>query len=233
MNELEQRVKEAKNSREKLELLLSDYLPFIKKQVGSMIGLGLEYDDMLSIAMLVFTNCVQQYEIERGNFLTFVKVSLKNRLIDESRREMKNKYVIPLYQETDDEALLQAQNQVALQHYDKEMERENLSIEIEDLSGKLKQFDITFSQLAAICPKHSRAKRQCFAIASALSNHEEMKRKLMESKKIPQKELAGMFNVSVKTIEKHRKYIVALVILINGDYPGIQAFLPKGKEVEM
>lgn len=233
MNELEQRVKEAKNSSQLLEQLISDYLPFIKKQVGSMMGLGLEYDDMLSIAMLVFSNCVHQYEIERGNFLSFVKVSLKNRLIDESRREMKNKLIVPLYKETEDEALLCTENQIALQHYDKEMERKNLCIEIEDLSIKLEKFDITFSQLAAICPKHNRAKRQCYGIALAVVNNEAMKTKLMESKKIPQKELAGMFKISVKTIEKHRKYIVALVILIDGDYPGIQAFLPKSKEVEM
>lgn len=233
MNDLEQRVKEAKNSGELLEQLILDYLPFIKKQVGSMMGLGLEYDDMLSIAMLVFSNCVHQYEIERGNFLTFVKVSLKNRLIDESRREMKNKMIVPLYKETEDEVLLQTENQIALQYYDKEIERKNLCIEIEDLSTKLEQFDITFSQLAAICPKHTRAKRQCYAIALAVSNDEVMKKKLMENKKIPQKELAGMFKISVKTIEKHRKYIVALVILIDGDYPGIQAFLPKSREVEM
>ena len=52
-----------------------------------------------------------------------------------------------------------------------------------------------------------------------------------EQKKLPQAQLASALFISPKTIEKHRKYIVTLIILLSGDYPGIRAFLPQYREV--
>jgi RNA polymerase sigma factor len=40
------------------------------------------------------------------------------------------------------------------------------------------------------------------------------------------------FNLSERTIEKHRRYIVSLTLILSGDYPGIQAFLPRGGDTE-
>jgi hypothetical protein len=47
---------------------------------------------------------------------------------------------------------------------------------------------------------------------------------------LAQAELAKEFGISPKTIEKYRKYIVTLSILLLGDYPGIKAYLPLYRE---
>ena len=60
MNTIEMRVQSAQADPGKTEQLMSDYLPFLKKQITGMQDLMLEYDDMLSLAMLTFLNCIRK-----------------------------------------------------------------------------------------------------------------------------------------------------------------------------
>ena len=69
MSDIAKDVLDAQQDRNRLNQLISDYLPFIKKQLSGLNGLRLEYDDMLSLAMLTFSGCVHQYSLEKGNFL--------------------------------------------------------------------------------------------------------------------------------------------------------------------
>ncbi len=222
MNEIEKRVIAAKNDGGELEALLRDYLPFIRKQLGNLAGLGLEFDDMMSVAMVIFTNCVKQYEEGRGSFLTFTQISIKNRILDESRKEhRRGAKVVTL-----DAGGLLADG-VSFQNYSKEMERVALADEIDSLSTDLKLFGIDFEELARICPKQERARRLCIRLAHAVVNDDVMKDELLNRKRLALSRLAGDFDISPKTVEKHRKYIVALVLLLMGDYPHIRAFLPQ------
>ncbi len=229
MNELEKTVAEAKKNVKALDSLINNYLPFIKKQVGTLINLGLPYEDMLSLAMLVFTNCVGQYTEGRGGFLSFVKTSIKNRIIDESRKEQRHlSKTIPL--QIEDE--ISFESQISLQTYNRELERQSLSDEIDSLSLALTPYNITFGELTKICPKQGRARQLCLRLAEAVVNDKAMKAELLKNKRLTQNRLANCLNISPKTIEKHRKYIITLIILLMGDYPNIRAYLPQLREVD-
>lgn len=120
---------------------------------------------------------------------------------------------------------------VSLQTYSREMEQQTLSYEIEELSTALLPFAITFRELPKICPKQDRSRTLCFEIVKMLLSNKDMKTQLFVHKKLSQAELAAQLDISVKTIEKHRKYIVTLAVLMAGDYPNIKTFLPQYKEV--
>lgn len=228
-NSIENRIILAKTDRHALNSLLSDYMPFIKKQI-SAVHLALDWDDMLSIAMLTFSGCVAQYEIGKGNFLAFATVSIKNRLIDEDRKERRHTgKIVSLYSEGG--VLVSPVGDISLQKYNVEAQRQTLSWEIDALSAALLPFGITFRELSRICPKQDRARRLCFGIVKLLLSDEHMKKQLFRNKQLAQAELAAQLSISAKTIEKHRKYLVTLAVLMSGDYPGIQAFLPQYKEV--
>lgn len=233
MEDFEKRLLLAQQNNKELNRLLSDYIPFIKKQISNKGVFKSDYDDMLSLAMLAFINCVKQYSENKGSFLSFASISIKHRLIDEFRKQQKySSKLITLYSdEKNDKVVQSAEEHVSLYEYSRQMERQCLSEEISVLSDELASFDIKFTELPKICPKQERARKQCILIAKAIIENERMKNNLLNHHRISQNEISKEFGIHIKTIEKHRKYIVTIAILLMGDYPSIQTFIPQYKEV--
>lgn len=232
MNEIEHRLKTARTDSSEAEQLLTDYLPFIKKQISGLQHLALEYDDMLSLAMLTFVGCIKQYTENRGGFLSFCSICIRNRLIDESRKQRAyTDNVIPLYLEHDENFHAAPELSASLDSYSKEQERLSLCEEIDRLNGALSSFGIRFQELPKICPKQERSRRQCLSLAVEIIHNEAYRATLLNQKKLSKQELAKSLGISAKTVEKHRKYIITLVVLLLGDYPGIRTFLPQYREV--
>lgn len=233
MNDIENRIEDAQNDAAKMEELIMDYLPYIKKQLVGKNMLNIEYDDMLSLAMLTFMNCVRQYSSDKGKFLSFCSTCIRNRLIDESRKAGTHiAKEIPLLTEVDDVMAEPSDFHASITVYKKEQERLFLSQEIDDFSHRLEDFGITFHELTKISPKQKRSRQLCIKLAKAITGNENFKTALLQYQRLAQTELAKEFDISPKTIEKNRKYIVTLSILLLGDYPGIKAYLPLYREVE-
>lgn len=219
----------AQKDRKKYDKLISAYLPFLKKQLVGLDNLGLEYDDMLSLAMLTFAGCIQQYTTEKGAFLAFSKVCIRNRLLDESRKQKRySDKIVPLVIENED-GFSQYSGEVAasITAYNVATERSALAQEIAIFSTALSHFSIEFSALVASSPKQARSRELCMRLAEGVVESPILLHEVLEKQKLPQLVLAERFQISPKTIEKHRRYIVMLVVLYAGDYPYIRAFLPK------
>ena len=231
METLLERINTAKTDNKELQQLISDYMPFITKTVNDIGSMGMEFDDKISLAMICFMNCVKQYENQKGNFITFAAVCINNRIIDESRKFGRYaKKVIPLTFNDGDAQSEAIEDKVSISAYDKVRENENLADEIDILSAQLKEFGITFDSLVGVCPKQNRARKQCIQLGQYVVGNEKMREALLKNHRLAQSELARVFGLSEKTIEKHRKYIVTIAILLLGDYPMIRAFLPHEQE---
>lgn len=226
----EERAALAKEDPAEMDRLLRDYLPFIRAQLASFPYFSLEYADMESIAMMTFAGCVSQYDGSRGNFFPFARSCIRNRLIDEERRHRNQPFLVPLEAEPGEPDEV---GSIALQEYDKEMERQQLHDEIDALSEELLLYGISLGQLPDVCPRRSHSRIQCASIAQYCLAVPALKNKLMQQHRLPQQELARAVGVSVKTVEKHRKYIITLAVTLMGDYPCIRAFLPQPKEVTL
>lgn len=230
MRLLEEQLLLAVMDKNELNRMISEYLPFIKKQLVGFQGSPLEYDDMLSVAMLAFAGAVTQYQPGRGSFLAFAGQNIKNRVIDEIRKQKKYRSkLISISQEEEDSKT--PETILSIELYDKEQERNNLNMEIEQYSSELLNYGISFSDLVKLSPKHAKARVQCINIANGVISNQAMRIQFLQIHKLPQQELAATFQLSVKTIEKHRRYIVALIILLLGDYTYLQTFLPNRQEV--
>lgn len=231
MNDIADDVLAARQDTEKMNLLISRYLPFLKKQVMELRGVKLEYDDMLSLAMLTFSGCVQQYAPEKGGFLSFCGACIRNRLLDEHRRQQRYEN-LTVSMNSDHEAWINtADNHASVAAYNLELERLSLAQEIELFSTELKKFEIQFGDLPRICPKQARSRLLCARLAREIVSNAIWRHDLFSSRRIPQSALSAKFQLSPKTIEKHRRFIVTLAVLMAGDYPHIQAFLPRIREV--
>ena len=164
--------------------------------------------------------------------MAFAAACIRNRLIDESRKQTRyTKKIVPLYPGEDDQTKTSAEDRASIDAYSRIQEQESLSDEIDAFSDRLTDYGISFKELPRICPKQSGARNQCIELGRFVAGNEEMRENLFRRRRLPQTELAKEFGLSEKTIEKHRRYIVTIVLLLTGDYPLIRAFLPQYKEV--
>ena len=83
-------VLEAQNDSKKLNNLIEKYLPFIKSCVAKERAAWQSREDALTLAMLAFTDSVKTYRPERGQFVSYAQTSIRNRLIDDYRSELKH-----------------------------------------------------------------------------------------------------------------------------------------------
>lgn len=225
--ELSERVLKAQTDAAEMDHLVADYLPFIKKEASKYNGYGLEYDDKLSLGMLVFVNCVRQYQPARGNFVSFVSVCVRNRLLDVAAKQNSMAALVqsPMGSEEDVENAAYA-DEASLWAYSLTLEQQTLAEEIDALSQSLKQFDITFDVLSKNSPRQKRSRGLCMQLAQAVVRNEMMRHSLFANRRLPQAKLAEQFEISEKTVEKYRRYIVALAVILEGDYPAVKTFLP-------
>lgn len=228
MDELTQRLALAGAENEELNSLIADYMPFIKSEVSKTPVFGLDYDDRLSLAMLVFMNCARNYESTRGAFLPFAATCIRNRLIDEGRKHQRHQEKLILLEPEEAEHYEAA---AAISAYSITQERDALAEEIDRLSDALSAFGVTLGSLSQICPKQKRSRALCVRLAREVVRDEAMRHSLRSHRRLAVAELARRFAISEKTVEKHRKYVVTIALILSGDYPGIQTFLPDAEEV--
>jgi RNA polymerase sigma factor len=228
LDALTEKVEAAKNANAELGCLISDNMPFIRKVINDIGSLGMEYDDRLSLAMLAFMNCVKQYDSGRGSFLAFAAACIRNRLIDESRKQLRYTGKVVSISPGEENFVFEAiDSKLAIEAYDQKKEQENLSYEIEVYSKQIMEFGIAFKDLPQICPKQDRSRKQCIELGRYVVSNEEMRGNLFSHRRLAQAELAKRFGLSEKTVEKHRRYIVAIVVLLTGEYPFIRSYLPQ------
>ncbi|MDR3192963.1 MAG: hypothetical protein LBT87_07850, partial [Treponema sp.] len=86
--QLAERVQLAKTDKHALNTLLHDYMPFIRKCVSGVFFKSQSKADNLTDAMLAFAHGVQTYNPEQGAFIQYAAVIIRNRLIDNARKEI-------------------------------------------------------------------------------------------------------------------------------------------------
>ena len=231
-DELDRRILAAQSNSREVDELLSEYLPLIKKQVTDTMSPGSDYDDMLSTGMLAFANSIRQYRAERGHFIPYARICIRSRVLDELGRDgQSNLITLPLESDEQDDNRNRVETEASLVEYSREEERRTLVEEIEILRQELANQGIPFDSLSKIGPKQKRSQQLCINAAHCVLNDTAMHDEFVQKSHLLPKELADRLNVSPKTIETYRRYIVTLVIILYGDYPCIRAFLPKIREV--
>jgi RNA polymerase sigma factor len=220
------RVERAKTDKHALNTLLHDYMPFIKKCVSDAFFKNQSKADRLTDAMLAFAHSVQTYRSEHGAFIQYAAVVIRNRLIDNARRELAvQKPLVSLTAQTDEEKAAAWNTDVSLRIFDRAEEERNLRLEIEAVNGEFSQWGFSWETLLKKCPKQERSRRIAAHIAEAVQTSPELLADTLKTRRLPAARLAGTF--SRKALEKYRQYIAALIILSQGDYPYVYSFVPQ------
>ncbi|MBS4188977.1 RNA polymerase sigma factor SigI [Bacillus sp. FJAT-49705] len=210
--------------------LIQSYKPFIAKTVSSVCKRYIhESDDEFSIGLIAFNEAIQKYSHDKGSSLiSFAEVIIKRRVIDYIRKQVKYqnlKLDIDVGQGEEDQIAATIENELSIEQYNRKTEEESRREEILQFTEILRQYDLSFSDLIEQSPKHADARKNAMNIARIICENEGLRQVLLEKKRLPIKQLEEHVSVSRKTIERNRKYIIAISIILISDYVYLQDYI--------
>lgn len=206
------------------EELLRQYTPLVLR-VGSQVSgryLQVGRDEEVSVGLLALNEAIDRFDPERGaSFIPFAEMVIKRRLIDFYRRQ-KGQAEIPLseFETEDDEGnvLQSVERKEATERYSQQAEAEDRKAEIIRYSKRLEEYGIRFSELAEICPKHEDARDRAIEAARMVARNSLYSQHLQTKRELPLKQLEEQVGVSRKTLERQRKYIIAVALIMLEDF---------------
>lgn len=223
-----QRVYAAKSDSVAADLLISDYLPFIKAQVAKIMKrpVDIQQDDEYSIAMIAFHEAINGYSKSRGAFLSYAALLMRNRIIDFWRKNNRHNQVISINAPTSDrDQTIEDSITDDANHAENLVIREATKEEIIELSTQIKSFGISLTDIADNSPKQERTLAACRKVVASAKDNKEIMEEFFRTKRLPLKQLTEQSKVSRKTIERHRKYIIGLLVIYTNGYEIIRGHL--------
>jgi len=212
--------------------IIIDYQPFIAKITSRFCRRYIDpsRDDEFSIALDGFNEAMNKFSTESGrSFLSFAETVIRRRLIDYLRKEQRFQQQVPLssFEVEDEESQIINPVEVhqAVQHYEKERTVEDRGAEIKDFNKDLSHYGISFTDLVECSPKHIDSRQLLMGIGRKLANDDHLMSLLRTKKMLPIKELLDQLDVSRKTLERNRKYLIAIALIYSGTYPYLRDYL--------
>ena len=235
MREIDNEVLLAAKDKDKLNDLINEYSSFIIKTASKSCGKYItKSSDEWSVSLSAFNQAVYSYSYDKGSFLSFAELVIKRRLIDYLRFESKhnletsvNPYIF--YGEYDEN---DPNNIFKKEVVEKTAESFDSSIkdEIEAVSSEFNKYGFSFFDLTDCSPKALKTKNACAKATMYIIKNPILLEQLCSSKLLPVKTISKNINVHQKIIERHRKYIIATVIIISGSYPYLAEYMRSIRE---
>lgn len=201
--------------------LLFVSIPFMKKTASFICKRPIdEHDEEFSVTILGFHEAVMAFNPqESASFQTFAHLIIRRRLVDYIRKETSRKeqlLTLDFYEEDSSEQHFLF-NEKSMDTYQEKQRSVSRKEEILLYSELLAQYNLSFEDLTKSSPKHVDARKTAFQIAQIVAEQKEFYNYLLKNKKLPLKEIENLVDVSRKTLERQRKYIIAVVLLLNSD----------------
>ncbi|MGE5549714.1 MAG: RNA polymerase sigma-I factor [Bacteroidota bacterium] len=214
--------------------LISRYQPFILKVAAKVSRRYLRpgLDDEIGVAMMAFNEALDCYNHSgKLPFLSFAELVIKRRLVDYFRTQAAHSQELPMtYFEGDGEderehsrlPFLAREAEAAYIRVEESVERREEILRFKEI---LEEFGQSFSGLAAATPKHNDTRRRLIEVSRDIAGSERLIAQIRRRKALPIMEVAELSGLSRKTIERHRKYLLALVLVLLNDLPHLQGYL--------
>lgn len=216
-------------------LVREDFLkksqPFIRHVTNQVCHRILDWgrDEELSEALIAFNEAIDHYEEERGvPFLAYSRLLIKRRLIDYYRRK-KAREALPLDQEDVGQAV---EIHLGLHEFREREQNQERAMEIQEFAKALDHYHLKFNDLVDVSPKHRDTRETLLRVARILAADSELWSQVERKKKIPMQALAMKSQVHPKVLERGRKFILAVAVLIANQYDFIylrEYVLPGGR----
>ncbi len=223
-----QSVYAAKEDTQKASDLIRDYIPFIRSEASKCTnGFCTKQDDEFSIAMMAFHEAILGYEKGRGAFLSYASLLIRSRIIDYQRKESRHQENLSLDAEKSGEQEGSLLDEIAdtKNYLEEAADLSATRQEIEELSAIMAEFGVSFSDVADNSPKQERTLNACAAAVHYAAANADLLNELLRTKKLPLTQLVEGSGAERKTLERHRKYLLAMLLIQTNGYEIIRGHL--------
>ncbi len=190
-------------------------------------------DDEWSVALLAFNKAIDTYSEQKGDFLAYARLLIKRDLIDHYRSEKKfdqemsaSNEILNWESDIDQNGeVVRAVIKNSMNDLERFNERRSLKDEILEVNGILKKYGFSFKDLKNCSPKAGKTKKECARAITYILDHEELLSTVTEYLRLPIREIVDATGVKNKLLDRHRRYIIMAVIILNGEYPLLADYL--------
>ncbi|MFG6120271.1 RNA polymerase sigma factor SigI [Thalassobacillus sp. B23F22_16] len=210
--------------------LLQQYQPFIAKNVSEVCKRYIDQhkDDEFSIGLMAFNEAIDSFSSKKGSsFLSFARLVIKRKVIDFIRNEQRHLMAASLDEDYENEEQMENPSEItaAKEQYERQTEAWYRREEIKDFQLKLKQYKLSFKELTEVSPQHRDARESAIRVARVIYGDVELREKVLKKGRLPIKDLVGRVDVSKKTLERNRKFILAMVIILSEEYVYLKDYI--------
>jgi RNA polymerase sigma factor len=199
------------------EHLIRRYKPTIINTVGHVCKRYITWsDEESSIGLLAFNRAMDTYDSTAGRtFVNYVYLLIHRDLVDYFRREQRQKHESLDYSANKVEASANTiEIEKSLESHQLSAQSSALVEEILELDQLLSQYGISFEELEDAAPKHKESRSSLMEMAKEFIKDEEMVHHFRKKHRFPTTLFTKKTGYSVKTIERFRKYLITLVLLL-------------------
>lgn len=219
-------LEEAKKDSRSCDHLIGRFIPFIKSQTSQFINRSVDesVDDEYSIAMLAFHEAILSYDKNKGAFIAYAKKVIYSRLIDFTRKETRYESRRVLDHDEDEASIF---NQIESTELKPEevVSQKSAKEEVLLFQEELKDYGISLTEVADNNPKQERTKTLCIKALDYMKGRKDLLEEMVRTKRIPLSELVKETGLSRKTLERHRKYLLALFLAYTNGFETIREYL--------
>lgn len=228
MRDIDINAVKAKDDKKYIEEFIKEYESFILQAVHKTTGKFItKSDDQWSVSLSAFNEAIKTYSFDKGSFLSFAEIVIRRRLYDYIRKQSQHYKEIAVSPnifttDADEEDMplkKEVQNKIAVRP------DEDAKLEIEAVSGILNEYGFSFFDLVSVSPKAVKTKTACAKAIAYISQNALLLSEMRKSKNLPIKIIEKNLCLPRKILERHRKYIIAGVEIISGNYPILAEYL--------
>ena len=206
---------------------ICQYRPFIVKTVSAFLGhryVDVDNSEEFSIGLMAFDEAISCYNASKNrNFFDFARQVIKRRIINywvTNQKQKANECPFTYFQKEDPEFLDKIPDQTAyfIQNYET---RDEILL----FKERLADFGITIKDLVVCSPKHKDSRLFGIGIAKIISDNEDLFTRMMADKTLPILSLLKMVNVNRRTLERNRKFIIAICLILRSDLEILKCYV--------
>lgn len=233
LEELDCKAVRAARDEKLMDQFLQESEPFIFRCVYFSVHKRIsKSDDEWSVASLAFFKAVRDYSAAKGGFANFARLVIRRSLIDYARSQAKfhsETAVDPSALDsesgengTEEKINFEVREAVCSRASEAD---DSLRLEIEAADQTFASYGFSFFDLADCSPKAEKTKKSCAAAAAYIIRHPVLLSEMRASKTLPLKIIEKNGKVPRKILERHRKYIIAAIEIITGDFPCLAEYM--------
>lgn len=216
------------------ERLIGAHTPLVLRVGAKVCGRYLQAgrDDEVSIGLLALNEAIDRYRPDSGaSFSAFAEMVMRRRLIDHFRRESGRKETpfSEFEQEDGDGGTWSPVEFSRAQEIDRDRrDQEDRAVEIAEFQRLLAPYGVTLRDLVRQSPQHVDARERAVSVARAIVGNPEWVAHLRSHHALPLRELAAKadLGVSRKTVERQRKFIIAVAVILMEGLHSLRAYVP-------